>query len=92
MYSARVCTQEIQAALKRLPSLPARVDSWNVEAGGDATGEQSIWVWAILAENADRDQRSTIRDTVRDVVKKVLDDPDVWVYVRFRTRAELEPQ
>lgn len=75
--------------------LPARVDSWIVEAGFDSTDDPAVWVWGILSKDkvdtATRAQlRERVRVFVRDAIKNEVREPISWVYVRFRTPSELE--
>lgn len=81
--------EAIEAALARLPELPAKVSSWEVETGPDATDDPAVWVWVMLTdEGVDFQTRSRLREIVRDQVLHETNDGS-WVYVRFRTASDL---
>ncbi len=85
---------QVQAVLDEL-KLPAPVRKWEIETGPDATGDDSVWVWAVMddAELADekgaRTLLSTIRETIREAVSSAAREPVPWVYVRFRALSEV---
>lgn len=80
--------EAIESALGKLRGLPARVRSWQVETGPDATDDPAVWVWVMLAdEGVDFQTRTRLREIVRDQVRHETNDGS-WVYVRFRGAAE----
>ena len=80
--------ESIEAALADLRELPAKVSSWEVETGPDATDDPAVWVWVMLADDGvDFQTRSRLREIVRDHVRHETNDGS-WVYVRFRTASE----
>ena len=80
--------EAIEAALGALRGLPARVRSWQVETGPDATDDPAVWVWVMLAdEEVDFQTRSRLREMVRNQVRHETNDGS-WVYVRFRGATE----
>ena len=80
----------IKRALQRLEDLPSNVSEWRVEVGEDASGEEAIWVWAILADSqVGPDARQTMRERVRRTAQEAsARSPEPWVYVRVLERAE----
>ncbi|MBZ0252895.1 MAG: hypothetical protein K8I02_06095 [Candidatus Methylomirabilis sp.] len=83
----------IQEALRKLKGLPAAVESWQVEVGPDATGDDAVWVWVVLRdENQGSDARAALRDRVRSEVERVETPKPKWVYVRFRGASEVEAE
>ena len=50
-------TADVTHLLNGLHDLPAPVSKWEVDTGADATGDDAVWVWAIL-EDAILDQLS----------------------------------
>ena len=81
---------EIRTALDHIPDLPAPVSDWIVETGADSTDDPAVWVWAILPDDkADIRTRMAIRDIVFDFIRERSETP-VYVYVSFRTAAEME--
>ena len=80
--------EAIEAALAKLPKLPAQVSSWQIETGPDATDDPAVWVWVMLEdEGVDFQTRTLLREMVRDQVLHETNDGS-WVYVRFLTAAE----
>ena len=80
--------EAIESALAELRGLPARVSSWQVETGPDATDDPAVWVWVMLEdEEVDFQTRSRLREVVRNQVRHEIDDGS-WVYVRFRGASE----
>ena len=83
---------KIRSILAELPPLPADVSNWIVQTGVDSTDEPAVWVWAVLPdETTDLDTRIRIRDVVFDFIRKRSDIP-IWVYVSFKTEAEMGKQ
>ena len=79
----KVPATAIESELENLQELPTPVASWQVETGTDATEEPSVWVWVMLEhEDVDRGTRASLRDIVRNAVRRR--DATSWVYVRFR--------
>jgi hypothetical protein len=86
---------QVKHALGKLTDLPITVQAWQVETGGDWTGQDAVWVWAILDDAdlpiddmaATHEERFTIRKAVRQAVRDVAGDQQV--YVRFRTTSEV---
>ena len=82
--------EEIKQALERLTDLPAKVASWRVEIGEDASGADAVWVWVELAGDH---VGSQVRQSIRDKVKKAAREaaafsPEPWIYVRVLEKAE----
>ena len=81
---------EIRAALDQIEGLPTAVSDWVVETGADSDDDAAVWVWAILPDDqVDIETRIAVRDHVFDYIRDRSDTP-VWVYVSFRTVAEME--
>ena len=81
---------EIRTALDRIDNLPTEVSDWVVETGADTDDDPAVWVWAILPDDqVDIATRIAVRDRVFDYIRDRSDTP-VWVYVSFRTVAEME--
>ncbi len=81
---------DIREALVSLPELPTSISDWIVETGTDSTDDPAVWVWAVLPDNkVDFETRIAIRDRVFDFIRQESDTP-LWVYVSFRTVAEME--
>ena len=86
----QLANAEIRAALDTLPDLPTPVSNWLVETGTDSTDAPAVWVWAILPDdNTDIRTRIALRDLVFDFIREQSDTP-VYVYVSFRTTAEMD--
>ena len=86
----QVADTEIRAALDTLADLPTPVSDWLVETGTDSTDEPAVWVWAILPDDqTDIQTRLAVRDLVFDFIRERSDTP-VYVYVSFRTVAEMD--
>ena len=86
-------TADVTHLLNDLHDLPTPVNKWQVDTGADATGDDAVWVWAIL-EDAILDQLSReglahLRESIRDAVSHAAEKPEPWVYVRFRTVSEV---
>lgn len=86
-------TAYITNILNGLSDLPAPVNKWEVDTGTDSTGDNAIWVWAIL-DDAIWDQLSgdalaRLRESIRNAVSRAAENPVPWVYVRFRTVSEV---
>jgi Cu/Ag efflux pump CusA len=89
-------TETVEGILKDIQGqLPAEVQSWIVETGPDSTGDDAVWVWAILRDE-DVEQpatRTNIREKVWEEVRKAssksIDDSAPWVYVHFRGASEV---
>ena len=80
--------ETIESALDRLRELPARVCSWQVETGPDATDDPAVWVWVMLEdEGVDFQTRSQLREIVRGQIRQQTND-ESWVYVRIRGASE----
>jgi len=88
--------QTIETVLEQL-ELPPIVDSWQMEIGLDSTEEVAVWVWVILTrDDTDFSTRDEIRRQVEEAIAAVtttetllgLESP--WIYVRFRTVAEVK--
>jgi hypothetical protein len=82
-------TADVTQLLNRMRDLPAPVSKWEVETGADATGDDAVWVWAILEDaiwnKLSEDARASLRESIRNAVSGAADKPAPWVYVRFRT-------
>jgi len=74
---------------------PVPVKTWEIDMGSDSTGDESIWVWAVLddAEFADENKAWPIRDQIHDAVlnavRRLFKERSPWVYVRFRAVSEV---
>ncbi|MBX3183267.1 MAG: hypothetical protein KIT72_04130 [Polyangiaceae bacterium] len=71
--------------------VPAAVVDWVVEVGRDATGDDAVWVWAILQDDLfDQavQRRLELRDQIREVVSHAAAPAEVQVYIRFRSESE----
>jgi hypothetical protein len=74
---------------------PVPVKKWEIDTGVDSTGDESIWVWAVLddAEFIDEKRSWPIRDQIRDAIRNAADSlfngHSPWVYVRFRALSEV---
>ncbi len=71
--------------------LPAEVARLDVETGHDSEGEHAAWVWIVMRAEAPEEawaweNRERMRDKVRQMVKDL--DLFEWVYVRFRGEDE----
>ena len=92
-YNRNMTTTDLKDVLNGLHDLPTPVTKWEVDTGADATGDDAVWVWAIL-EDAILDQLSReglgrLRESIRDAVSRAAENPAPWVYVRFRTVSEV---
>ena len=86
-------TADVTHLLNGLHDLPTPVTKWQVDTGADATGDDAVWVWAIL-EDAIWDQLSgdglaRLRESIRKAVSRAAEKPEPWVYVHFRTVSEV---
>lgn len=81
--------EQVEQGLKSLTGLPAPVRSWKVEIGEDATGENAVWVWAVL-DDADltREVRNQISERIEGAVYRLVPNAS-FVYVRFRAVSEV---
>lgn len=72
--------------------LPVPVSDWVVEQRVDSSGEDSVWVWAILEDrDFNRANTEAIGDKVRNALLDRSRNARGWVYVRFRTTSEVLP-
>jgi hypothetical protein len=82
-------TADVTHLLNGLHDLPAPVSKWEVDTGADATGDDAVWVWAILEESIwdklSGDARASLRKTIRNAVSGAAEEPAPWVYIYFRT-------
>ena len=79
----------IEDALRSMADLPASVQTWDVEIGADATGDEAVWVWVTLQEeDLNRQTREQFRSLVRNAVRQQTSNSPLWVYVRFRGASE----
>jgi hypothetical protein len=92
-YAAHMTAKGIEESLRKLRHLPAAVESWQVETGPDATGDEAVWVWVMLRdEDVDPQTRARVRDRVRAAIRARVGAKQPWVYVRFRGSSELSEQ
>ncbi|HLK56860.1 MAG TPA: hypothetical protein VKU00_09860, partial [Chthonomonadaceae bacterium] len=47
-YNSSMTAAHIKDVLNRLANLPAPVRKWEVDTGPDATGENAVWIWAVM--------------------------------------------
>ena len=68
------------------------VADWKVETGNDPFDDPAIWVWVILEEMQEFEQRDKIRGQVLETIAGSGESR--WVYVRFSTKEaeELEAE
>ena len=82
-----------EKVLHELADLRAPVKNWEVDTGTDATGENAVWVWAIVEDanlsHLSQDVRARLRDTIRAAVSRAAESPVPSVYVRFRAASEV---
>src|SRR5262249_23325800 len=71
---------------------PTELAELRFQTGLDNTGDPAIWIWAILTEEATRDDERFFQASER--VRKLLDaaartvTPERWHYIRSRTVVE----
>ena len=86
-------TTDLKDVLNGLHDLPTPVSKWEVDTGADATGDDAVWVWAILEDTIwnqlSGDGRARLRESIRKAVSRAADKPAPWVYVHFRTVSEV---
>jgi hypothetical protein len=88
MAVVETLTEPIHQELTKLANLPAPVRRWEINIGEDASGEQAVWVWAVLDDaNLTRDIRNRLRERIESVVHRLVPNAS-WVYVRFRATSE----
>ena len=68
------------------PKLPNQVTQLRYKLGVDSTGDEAIWVWVEMPDNAPDtvwswESREKMRDTIRLAIEAAGLEP--WVYVRF---------
>lgn len=77
----------VRATLEKIRSkLPGAVTDLRFEYGPDSTGEEAIWIWVEIPDDAPEevwswDSRQGMRDAVRAEIEAAGLKP--WVYVRF---------
>lgn len=67
-------------------SLPAAVTDLRFEHGPDSTGDEAIWVWVEIPDDAPAEvwswsSRQEMRSKIRAAIEAAGLEP--WVYVRF---------
>lgn len=81
-------TAHVKEVLNALDNLPAPVQKWEVDTGTDATGDDAVWVWAIMEDanlaQLSREGLSRLRESIRNAVSRATEGVAPWVYVRFR--------
>jgi len=86
-------TTDVTNLLNGLHDLPTPVSKWEVDTGTDATGDDAVWVWAILEDDTfdqlSGDALARLRESIRNAVSRAAERPEPWVYVRFRTLSEV---
>ncbi len=82
----------IRTILKSLrPKLPDAVTDLRFEHGLDSTGDEAIWVWVEIPDDAPEkvwswDSREGMRNSIRSAIAEAGLEP--WVYVRFTEPAD----
>jgi hypothetical protein len=77
----------VRATLERLRrKLPDAITGLRFEQGPDSTGDEAIWVWVEIPDDAPDEvwsweSRQQMRDAIRGAIEAVGLEP--WVYVRF---------
>ena len=80
----------LESKLRSWKKLPIEVHSWHVEEGYDSTGDFAFWVWiTVKDEDLSKENRTKIRELVKEKVRKLEPASVPWVYVRFRGTSEL---
>jgi hypothetical protein len=79
--------------LGHLLELHDPVSKWVIDTGTDSTGEDAVWVWAIVDDETlsslSQDDRARLRDRVREAVQRAEVGRESTVYVRFRGTSEV---
>jgi hypothetical protein len=86
-----------ERVVKSIPNLPLEVPAWKVETGEDWSGDDAVWVWAILKDedfeaDVDRENREVIDRAVHQAVEQETGEPSPMVYVHFRTISESDDE
>lgn len=77
----------IRTTLEKLrPKLPNAVTDLRFEHGADSTGDEAIWVWVEIPDDASEEvwsweSRQGMRDAIRAAIEAAGLEP--WVYIRF---------
>lgn len=83
-----------ETVLKSLSDLNAPVRKWEIDTGTDATGENAVWIWAIVEDatlaHLSQEARARLRDSIRATVRHAVESPPPSVYIRFRAVSEVE--
>lgn len=75
--------------------IPEAVLELRFETGEDSSGGEGLWVWVVLKDDVAKDNSELlnavgeIRELLKDAARQLGLKP--WLYVRFRTPADLEP-
>ena len=82
-----------ETVLQSLSDLNAPVHKWEMDTGTDATGENAVWIWAIVEDatlaHLSQEVRARLRDSIRATVRRAVESPESAVYVRFRAVSEV---
>ena len=91
MATAQLIEKQISDVLNQLDNLPAPVKKWEIDTGTDSTGENAVWIWAIIEDASlaqlSQNARARLRDRIRDAVRQV--SPMLRAYIRFRAASEV---
>lgn len=80
-------TAAVRSALEKLrPQLAPAVTDVRFEHGPDSTGDEAIWVWVEIPDDAPEEvwaweSRQKMRDMIRAAIEAAGLEP--WVYIRF---------
>lgn len=88
IQSTAMTADDLKAKLRNLNNLPLPIVDWQVKIGLDATGEEAVWVWAILEDDIEVDKKA--RWELWEIIqKKITTEKINWVYLRFRGISEV---
>lgn len=92
-YNSDMITATNEKVLNELAGIHAPVNKWEVDTGTDATGENAVWVWAIVDDanllHLSQEARARLRDSIRAAVSRSAESPVPSVYIRFRATSEV---
>ena len=91
-YNNNMTTTDITNVLEHIEDLQAPVEKWEVDTGTDSTGEDAVWVLAIV-DDAKLDElpqpvRIRMRERIRSAINHSPACSDLMVYIRFRAASE----
>lgn len=84
-------TEVVENILHEIKGLPVPVKQWKIETGPDHTGDDAVWVWAVLGNRKADWQWKHIRrinDLVSHAVRAGADGTPPLVYVSFQKLSE----